>query len=224
MEKRSHRKGKTYEELYGKEKAEIIKESLSKSHMGLKYPTHKTGKDIKCEHCGKKFYVAKWQLKRGVKYCSKECSSLNRHKFSLTKKSEQNRIKGLKRYYKNHDSHRKGLKLSKKEKEKIRLTTPRKENHYNWKGGITPEVMLIRNSVEYKSWRKNVYQRDNYTCQICGKQKCYLHAHHIKSFADHPKLRFDINNGITLCKKCHYELHKKSSHCFNKEFYLVMET
>jgi hypothetical protein len=78
------------------------------------------------------------------------------------------------------------------------------EGNPNWRGGITPEYHKIRNSEKYKKWRNAVYERDNYTCQICGSKKSNtFNAHHIKPFSLYPQLRFDINNGITLCKECH---------------------
>lgn len=61
----------------------------------------------------------------------------------------------------------------------------------------------IRSSPEYKQWRMKVYGRDDFTCQSCKKVGGDLEAHHIKSFAKYPELRFDINNGVTLCKECH---------------------
>jgi len=61
----------------------------------------------------------------------------------------------------------------------------------------------IRYSKELENWRKLVFERDNYTCKVCNKKGVYLEAHHIKPFAYYPELRFDINNGQTLCKKCH---------------------
>ena len=72
-----------------------------------------------------------------------------------------------------------------------------------WKGGITSVNKKIRESLEYKKWRKSVYEGDFYTCQVCKKVGGDLEAHHIKSFASYPKLRFELDNGITLCKKCH---------------------
>ncbi len=70
-------------------------------------------------------------------------------------------------------------------------------------GGVSTEEMLLRASPEYIQWRKAVYKRDDYICQRCGERGEKLEAHHIKPFATHPELRFDVTNGITLCKSCH---------------------
>jgi 5-methylcytosine-specific restriction endonuclease McrA len=78
----------------------------------------------------------------------------------------------------------------------------RGEKHPWWKGGITTEIEKARKSIEYKVWRKAVKERDNYTCIWCGS-KDRLIADHIKPFAKFPELRFDINNGRTLCHDCH---------------------
>ena len=77
------------------------------------------------------------------------------------------------------------------------------ENNPNWKGGLGTITDKIRNSDEYKNWRISVFERDNYTCQDCGKRGCYLEAHHSKAFSLFPGLRLDITNGMTLCKDCH---------------------
>ena len=78
------------------------------------------------------------------------------------------------------------------------------ENNPNWKGGISSENNLLRTSAEYKNWRKSVFERDGYKCQICGQVGGELEVHHIKPFSIHPELRFVVDNGITLCKSCHH--------------------
>lgn len=84
----------------------------------------------------------------------------------------------------------------------------RGESHWNWKGGISNERCRIRQSSEYKNWRKEVFCRDNWTC-ACGKRGGYLEADHIKGFAEYPELRFEVSNGRTLCKPCHIKITKE---------------
>lgn len=82
--------------------------------------------------------------------------------------------------------------------------------HPNWKGGITPEHARLRASPEYAAWRTAVFERDGYKCQRCGDSKGgNLNAHHVKDFATHPALRFEVSNGLTLCEDCHKAVHHK---------------
>lgn len=62
-----------------------------------------------------------------------------------------------------------------------------------------------RKSPEYRDWREDVIERDE-VCQCCGNPE-ELHAHHIHKAEHFPELRFDVANGITLCKDCHHYVH-----------------
>ncbi len=86
------------------------------------------------------------------------------------------------------------------------------ERHHKWKGGVTPEHKAIRGSFEYRQWRNKVFERDAFQCQKCFAHSCkgskaFLHPHHVLAFSKHPDRRFDVDNGITLCKACHREHH-----------------
>ncbi len=106
--------------------------------------------------------------------------------------------KGRRRYYKEHH-----CKSGKFTSERVNG-----ENNYNWKGGISPINTKIRRSKKYNKWRDEIYKRDYFKCQMCGSKKDII-AHHIKNFADYPDLRFDVNNGMTLCRSCHLKLHRQ---------------
>lgn len=83
-----------------------------------------------------------------------------------------------------------------------------REGHPSWKGGASLENDRARLSPQLREWRKQVFQRDDFTCRQCGGRGS-LHAHHVKAFADHPDLRLDLDNGLTLCVSCHGAIHGK---------------
>ena len=106
------------------------------------------------------------------------------------------------------------------------------KKHPNWQGGISRFNDIIRNMNQNKDWIKAIFRKNNYTCQVCNIRGGNLEAHHIISFSkilndflnkynslsitkNRYQLRklaitfnmfWDINNGITLCKKCHKEV------------------
>ena len=90
-------------------------------------------------------------------------------------------------------------------------------DHPRWRGGHT------RNKYGgdiCARWRKSVFERDDYRCVLCGARcgegkKVILQADHIKPWALYPALRFDLNNGRTLCVNCH----RKTPTYGNKSMY-----
>lgn len=166
----------------------------------------------KCKQCGKlfskpvKISINQWKQK---KFCSKECFYESMRKKKVKVICE---VCGVEIYKKarNDSAYRfcsktcTGLGMA--------PIATHKRNFFgsknpSWKGGITPKNHKIRTSVEYLLWRDSVFARDNWSCQKCGKKSCVLNAHHIKQFAHCPELRTSIENGITLCKRCHKEIH-----------------
>lgn len=117
----------------------------------------------------------------------------------------------------------KGKKHTEGTKNKLRAAWERtklkriKENHWAWKGNKVEISRRIKTSFEYRQWRSDVFTKDNYTCQGCSIRGGILEAHHIKRFAvimDENNIKtfqealncselWNINNGRTLCKKCH---------------------
>ena len=79
----------------------------------------------------------------------------------------------------------------------------RGDKNNNWRGGVTSENEKVRKSAKYILWRKAIFERDGYCCQVCGIIGGALQADHISPFWAFPDLRFDLNNGRTLCKPCH---------------------
>lgn len=198
-----------------------------------------------CVICGKLFFK-KVNCSRfdwdNSKYCSRNCASE-----TLFHKGKPSWNKGLHRNLNPKNSFKKGFKWSDEVKAKMRGRIPWNKNthpseetiekirqarlnqknvvvfqsgeqHPNWKGGVTDLSIRLRNLEQYKTWRKSVFQRDNYTCLNCGRGGS-LNADHIKPFSliihenSIDKIEkalkchelWDLNNGRTLCVKCHKE-------------------
>lgn len=154
---------------------------------GDKNPGWKGG-DVKlhCIICGKVFEVSPNREKVAI-YCSHKCRGAGREK-----------LKGRLHY-----------EIKIKNKGWFTSERVKGKNNINWNGGITSEQDKIRHTKELCLWRKAVFARDNWTCQKCGQQSGMLNAHHKKSFVKYLELRTSIENGITLCKKCHNLIHYK---------------
>ena len=170
----------------------------------------KSGIFKKCFTCDIKKYVKPYQISTW-KFCSVKCRGIDqRGKASprlgviLTKET---RLK-LSNSHKGQIAWNKGLKGFMAGKD-----------HYNWKGGITPINKAIRESLDYEQWRKEVFERDLYTCQGCYRIGGKLEADHIKPFSLFPEFRFDINNGRTLCEICHEKLGAKVNQYSTKNNY-----
>jgi len=132
--------------------------------------------------------------------------------------------------------HMKKLGISTKTNSESKVGLMVGENHPNWKGGISPLKLLLREYTQVNI-APMAAKRDNYTCQLCGKSHTVLHAHHIIPFnniygtilSEHPELdknnpsdikqlydifthddRFlSVDNLIIYCKDCHfYKIHK----------------
>lgn len=87
-------------------------------------------------------------------------------------------------------------------------------DHPSFKGGLTPERQAVYSSQEWVSAVKEVWKRDNATCQCCGKHhntaetRGTFHIHHIVSFQV-KELRTEAGNLVLLCKECHKFVHSK---------------
>ena len=155
-----------------------------------------------CENCEKDIIIKNSSFdKKGRRFCSKSCSLSFRNKNRIYTNEQRKKI-GI-RMSKFHLGKKKTLKHRKK----MSINNKGNKSHF-WRGGLTEKNRKLRNSLQYKIWRDSVYKRDNWTCTKCSDKSkkgntVILNADHIKPWSKYPKLRFDINNGRTLCLACH---------------------
>ena len=72
-----------------------------------------------------------------------------------------------------------------------------------------------RKTRDYRIWVANCIRRDK-VCLICGSRQ-QRQVHHILDGSNHPKTRFDISNGVTLCRKCHTTFHCDFKNSFREK-------
>ena len=163
---------------------------------------------IKLCPCGKKVYCEKNQINR-KKYCSKVCmykyrpslkdiprSKEVRKKISI---AHQGKVLSLETKKKIGDFWR-GKKKSELEKLKNKISQVKRWDKVGRKE--YRRYIHLSGTYEYKSWRTRVFVRDDFKCRICDVGG-YLEAHHILKWSEYPELRYNINNGITLCRAHH---------------------
>jgi hypothetical protein len=187
----------------GRKVSEETREKLRLSHIGKGRPRKEP--EHECKNCNKKFN--RYTSDRIPLYCSQKCFGLskqfkrfcvicgNRIKYNCIKFCSQ----------KCNSIYRTGKNLSEEHKKKLIGARPhtRGENAYNYTGNKNKRLVDM-GRTEYRQWRKSVFERDNYTCVHCNvRSGKYLNADHIKPYCTHPELRYDINNGRTLCLECH---------------------
>lgn len=96
------------------------------------------------------------------------------------------------------------------------------EKGSNWQGGIwsknRTEYQKYKGDFRWGIWRKEVFERDKYTCQDCGikgnQTGGYLEPHHIipiREIVNNNQLDliYEVSNGLTLCRKCHMKTFKR---------------
>ena len=156
----------------------------------------KIGADLNCLICNKSFHIKPSAIKKGQgRYCSMLCRNIAFKGQHHSKNTE----------FKKGSFARLGIRHTEKSKQKMSISRKGKRMgklNNRWKGGITPINHKIRTSAEFLNWAKTIKERDNFECQICGKVGIFLHSNHIKKFCDYPELRFDLKNGITICRDC----------------------
>lgn len=83
----------------------------------------------------------------------------------------------------------------------------RREAHPRWNADLPESARAHRREPEVQIWRRQIVQRDG-RCLRCGSTDD-LAAHHVLAYRDHPEVRFDLNNGATLCGGCHRAFHRQ---------------
>jgi len=109
----------------------------------------------------------------------------------------------------------------------MKLNNPGKPGNLNpnWRGGgkRNEGSHFYYRTDDWKKWRAKVFERDNYTCALCGQHGNKLEPHHIKRFSLYPDIRFDENNGITLCKKCHQSKVNHKEQEYEEKFIIYID-
>jgi 5-methylcytosine-specific restriction endonuclease McrA len=163
----------------------------------------KTRIKVECPQCKRTIERTPSRLKHCKRnYCSLQCKSQFESNESTIIKS----CKVCGKEFKVRQSETRKFSTCSKNCQRI---SRKDSSNPNWRGGKTEERQKLMSQIEYKEWRESIYNRDNYTCQMCGTRGGPLEADHIKPWFLYPEFRYDLTNGRTLCRSCHRSLTKE---------------
>lgn len=169
--------------------------------------------ELTCRHCGKRFAVYPSEAE-GRKYCSRECRY-------ASPEEKKKRSQATRKAWEDPETRQRiaaGIAARSGNSEWLSAAHFRKGAAHPQYRGNKAGRQAEQGRYAYKTWRSAVIKRDNYTCQECGKQGGGLDVHHIKPWAEYPELRYEVDNGRTLCFDCHDHMHgrtrqPKYTHC-----------
>lgn len=163
---------------------------------------------LTCDYCSNSYEVFKAHVRSEAHFCSRKCQIAGR-----VKKPKQlieyqclecNKLKVVRKGRGGTYSY-----CSIKCMSAARGKQMSGANHPCWKGGVTDRP------YNSKKWRAAVINRDQ-KCMECNAITD-LTAHHVKPWKNHPELRYDLENGVTLCNDCHSKKHPELSSLFIKK-------
>ena len=146
-------------------------------------------------------------MPRGI-YTRKPFSEEHKRKISEANKRVQNSPDVLKKQYLSHIGKKYPLEwrinISKALKGKSNGRFGEKHPRWIKDRSLLKDDHRDRGGQLHREWSSSVKKRDNLTCKI-NNEDCNgrLEAHHILVWTEYPELRYQINNGITLCHAHH---------------------
>ena len=208
----------------------------SENQVGENNPNYNKVK-CNCGHCGKEIEITKYRY-NNIKnhFCSRECASKHRSVIYSGENSPTWKGGGITfncdycgKECNTTISHYNDCKnhfCSRECQGKWNSENLVGEKHPCYNPNLTQEEREQGRNIEgYRDFIKEVYKRDNYTCQCCGDNKGgNLNAHHIYGYAEYKDLRTDIDNLVTLCEDCHKRYHKQYGYTNNnyKDFRIFL--
>ena len=94
-----------------------------------------------------------------------------------------------------------------------RKTSGSRKKHWRGRAKIAPAWFVAQlhryrpdaDPDRYWTWRLEVFRRAGWQCERCSvpQRTVPLDGHHVRPWRDYPRHRYEISNGMALCRPCH---------------------